>query len=280
MSAREAYKRDGVIVIEDFTPPSQCDSLRTRALELVEAHAPAASGTVFCTRDNRHARDAYFVESANSIGVFFEEGAFDESGALCVPLHRAVNKLGQAMHDLDPVFNTFSRGPRLHAIAEAIGLSAPQLLQSMYIFKQPGIGGEVVSHLDSAFLYTEPQSVVGFWFAIEDAHRGYGCPGGLPGEHKKGLREIYRKHDDGQLKFDLLQPGLSWDMNLLEWLEVKKGTRIVFNGEFPHLSEASRSGASRHAYTLHAVDGTAHYPQSNWIQRPASLNMPFTGFRL
>ena len=69
-------------------------------------------------------------------------------------------------------------------------------------------------------------------------------------------------------------------MNLREWLEVKKGTLIVFNGEFPHLSEANLSGVSRHAYTLHATDGAAHYPQSNWIQRPASLNMPFTGFLL
>ncbi|MEO8385807.1 MAG: phytanoyl-CoA dioxygenase family protein, partial [Betaproteobacteria bacterium] len=64
MPAREAYARDGVIVIEDFVPTSDCDSLRTRALELVDAHAPQASGTVFSTRDNRHARDAYFEESA------------------------------------------------------------------------------------------------------------------------------------------------------------------------------------------------------------------------
>ena len=259
---------------------AECTEQAQYAALVVDAHAPAASGTVFSSRDNRHVQDTYFEKSANGIGVFFEEGTFDQSGALCVPLSRAVNKLGHAMHDLDPVFNAFLRGPRLQAIADGIGLSDPQLVQSTYIFKQPGIGGEVVCHQDSTFLFTEPQSVVGFWFAIEDAHRGNGYLGGLPGEHKKGLREIYRKHDDGQLKLDLLWPELSWDMNLLEWLEVKKGTLIVFNGEFPHLSEANRSGASRHAYTLHAVAGTAHYPQSNWIQRPASINMPFTGFRL
>ena len=39
----------------------------------------------------------------------------------------------------------------------------------MYIFKQPKIGGEVVCHQDSTFLYTEPESAVGFWVAIEDA---------------------------------------------------------------------------------------------------------------
>ena len=38
----------------------------------------------------------------------------------------------------------------------------------MYIFKQPRIGGEVVCHQDSTFLYTEPESAIGFWLAIED----------------------------------------------------------------------------------------------------------------
>lgn len=275
--ARAAFARDGVIVLEDFMPPTQCDLLRTRALELVTEFAPGASNTVFSTRDNRHAKDAYFEESANGIGVFYEEGAFDAHGKLCVPLERAVNKLGHAMHDLDPVFNAFSRGSRLQSVADGIGLTDPKLVQSMYIFKQPGIGGEVVCHQDSTFLYTAPQSVVGFWFAIEDAHRGNGCLGGLPGEHRKGLREIYRKQRDGQLAMETLQANLSWDMRLLEWLEVSKGTLIVFNGEFPHLSEPNRSPASRHAYTLHAVSGRARYPADNWIQRSPG-DIPFSGF--
>jgi phytanoyl-CoA hydroxylase len=76
----------------------------------------------------------------------------------------------------------------------------------------------------------------------------------------------------------MLNPDLAWDLSLLEWLEVRKGTLIVFNGEFPHLSEANRSTASRHAYTLHAINGGAFYPSNNWIQRPDALNMPFTGF--
>ena len=75
-----------------------------------------------------------------------------------------------------------------------------------------------------------------------------------------------------------IQPNLVWDMSRLEWLEVRKGTLIVFNGEFPHLSESNRSAASRHAYTLHAVSGRANYPAGNWIQRPESVDMPFTGF--
>jgi len=195
-----------------------------------------------------------------------------------VPLANAVNKLGHAMHDIDPVFDAFSRNSRLQAVADGIGLRDARLVQSMYIFKQPGIGGEVMCHQDSTFLYTEPQSVVGFWFAIEDAHRDNGCLGGIPGEHQRGLREIFRRQQDGQLRMELLDAGIAWDMSKLEWLEVPKGTLIVFHGAFPHLSEPNRSAASRHAYTLHAINGLADYPSGNWIQRPASAAMPFRGF--
>ncbi|HKX43575.1 MAG TPA: phytanoyl-CoA dioxygenase family protein, partial [Burkholderiaceae bacterium] len=84
--ARAAYARDGVLVIEDFVDAARCDALRERALQLVAEHASHAPGTVFSTRDQRHARDAYFEASANRIGAFFEEGAFDAEGRLCVPL--------------------------------------------------------------------------------------------------------------------------------------------------------------------------------------------------
>ncbi len=277
-SAGAAFARDGVIVIEGFVARQACDTLRRRALELVAEHAPQSPGTVFSTRDQRHARDAFFEASANRIAAFFEEGAFDGQGRRCVPLDRAINKLGHAMHDLDPVFRAFSSGPRLQAVAQGLGLADPQLVQSMYIFKQPGIGGEVACHQDSTYLYTEPESVLGLWFAIEDAHRGNGCLGGLPGEHRKGLKEIFRRQPDGSLKLEPLQPGLSWDMGRLEWLEVPQGTLIVFNGSFPHLSESNRSVQSRHAFTLHAVSAGARYPASNWIQRQPGLDPPWRGF--
>ena len=277
-AAAEAFARDGVIVIDNFVSRGECEGLRERAMALVAEHAPHAPGTVFSTRDQRHAKDAYFEASANRIATFFEEGAFDAQGRLCVPLERAINKLGHAMHDLDPVFSAISRGPRLQAVAQGLGLADPKLLQSMYIFKQPGIGGEVGCHQDSTYLYTEPPSVLGLWFAIEDAHRGNGCLGGLPGEHRKGLKDLFRRQANGAFKLESLQPDLHWDMGRLEWLEVPQGTLIAFNGSFPHLSEANRSAQSRHAFTLHAVSGQAHYPASNWIQRRPGIDPPWRGF--
>jgi len=286
--ARAAFAQDGVLVLENFATPAACQALRQRALELVQQLAPeaAASQTVFSTNNQGkgHATSRYFEDSANRMGLFFEAGAHDAEGNLAVPLEKAVNKIGHAMHDLDPVFSAFSRTPALARLADDLGLQAPLLVQSMYIFKQPGIGGEVNCHQDATFLYTEPVSVLGFWFAIEDAHRGNGCLGGIAGSHHAGAyqpREIFRRQADASLALELLDPEAArkpWDLSAVEWLEVPQGTLVVFNGLFAHLSEANRSAASRHAYTLHAVSGKAHYPDSNWIVRQPGRDAPFTGF--
>lgn len=50
-----------------------------------------------------------------------------------------------------------------------------------------GLGGEVVPHQDSSFLYTQPESVVGLWLAIEDADVSNGCLWALPGSHTGAL---------------------------------------------------------------------------------------------
>jgi phytanoyl-CoA hydroxylase len=271
-----AFQRDGVLVIENFKSRAECERLRERANELVEEHGPRAAGTIFSTKAPQHLDSRYFLESATGIGVFFEEEAFAADGRLAYPLALAVNKLGHAMHDLDPAFSAFSKGPALQAVSASLGIAQPRVMQSMYIFKQPNIGGEVVCHQDSTYLYTDPMSVIGYWFAIDDAHRGNGCLGGIPGEHRKGLKKLFRRGDDGALETIDVDASIGWDMSALEWLEVPAGTLIVFNGCFPHLSEANRSAQARHAYTLHAVDGSCAYPADNWLQRPPGFAA--TGF--
>ena len=104
---------------------------------------PASRRSIFTTREQARITDAYFLASADRVRCFFEEEAFDADGSLRQPKALSINKIGHALHDLDPVFDRFSRGPRLAALARDLGLAEPLLWQSMYIFKQPGIGGEV-----------------------------------------------------------------------------------------------------------------------------------------
>ncbi len=59
-------------------------------------------------------------------------------------------------------------------------------------------------------------------------------------------------------------------------LEVEEGTLVVLHGLLPHWSAPNRSARSRHAYTLHVIDGRARYSADNWLQRASA--MPLRGF--
>lgn len=271
---KAAFEADGYLLIENFVPPSLCDALIARANELVAGFDAEAHRTVFSTKSVTHAADRYFQESGDAIRFFLEEEAVDAEGRLTRPKALAVNKLGHAMHDLDPVFSAFSRQPRLAALAKGL-LTDPLLLQSMYIFKQPGIGGEVSWHQDSTYLYTQPMSCIGFWFALEDADSTNGGMLGMPGAHRGPLRKRFR-HADGDCLVTETLDATPWPDRPAVNLDARKGSLIVLHGLLPHYSSANRSTRSRHAYTLHCIDGAAHYPTDNWLRRGADL--PLRGF--
>jgi phytanoyl-CoA hydroxylase len=144
----------------------------------------------------------------------------------------------------------------------------------MYIFKQPRIGGEVVCHKDAAFLHTEPVSVLGLWFALEDATTLNGCMYALRGGHRGPLRTRFLREGDATRTVTLDPTPLPADG--LMPLQAPQGTLIVLDGLLPHLSGPNRSERSRHAYALHVIDGRARYSAGNWLQR--GPGMPLRGF--
>ena len=149
----------------------------------------------------------------------------------------------------------------------------------MYIFKQPRIGGEVGCHQDAPFLYTEPVTVTGFWFAIEDATLDNGCLWAQPGGHRGPLRRVYQRVDtddpdggDGATRFvELDDTPLPDPPDGLVPIVAPAGTMVVLHGLLPHWSDVNRSPTSRHAYSLHCISEAADYPAWNWLQRPPSL---------
>ena len=262
-----AWARDGYLLLEDFVVPAAIDALCARTAELVAAFDPAESQTIFSTAGQEHAQDRYFSESGDRIRFFFEADAAGK------PKELGLNKIGHAMHDLDPVFDRFSRTPRLAALTRSLGFARPLILQSQYIFKQPFIGGEVDWHQDSCFLYTEPLSVVGYWFALEDATRDNGCLAALPGGHKGALRKRFRREGEALVMDEL--DASPWPAIAPEFLEAPRGSLVLLHGLLPHHSAPNRSPASRHAYTIHVIDGAASYPADNWLMRPG---LPLRGF--
>jgi phytanoyl-CoA hydroxylase len=279
-SAQQAqFRRDGFLVLPDFVHEGGCLALRERALELARRHLPAPGEATVFTADGRspHAQARYFLTSGEAIRCFFEEGAFDDGGRLRADAHLCLNKLGHAMHDLDPAFDAFSRTPALAAVAVGVGLGEPLLLQSMYIFKQARIGGEVACHTDHTYLWTEPRSVVGFWFAIDDATTENGCMWALPGGHRlpvKARSKLNAARTATEL--EVFDPA-PYPTEGLVPLEARRGTLIVLDGALPHRSGPNLSDRPRHAYTLHAIDAAAEYLADNWLQRPTLPLRGFTG---
>ena len=134
----------------------------------------------------------------------------------------------------------------------------------MYIFKQPNIGGEVVCHQDSTFLYTKPESAIGFWVALEDATIENGCLWVAAGGHKGPLRKLFTKVNNNMTMITL--DGTPFEKTETP-LEVKKGALILLHGRLPHYSCENISSKSRHAYSLHVIDGTCEYPKEKLVTK-------------
>ena len=267
------WNNNGYLIIENFKTNAECDDLINRSKELIEEQDFNNQQSVFDTVNQSHNDDNYFLESGDKIRFFFEEKAQLSESNLKKNKQYIVNKIGHALHDLDDKFIKFSKNNELNEIAKAIGFHDPLLLQSMYIFKQPKIGGEVVCHQDSTFLITEPESTVGFWFALQDATKENGCLQVASGGHKGPLRKLF-KRENNKMKMEELssEPFPETDT----FVEVKKGTLVLLHGRLPHYSCENTSPHSRHAYTLHVIDGKTKYMDYNWLQRP---NLKLSGFK-
>ena len=234
-----------------------------------------------------HVGDDYFLTSGDKIRFFFEEDAFDASGTLTKPQERAINKIGHCLHGSSGPFRAATVNPRNAALARALGFADPRCLQSMLICKQPRIGGAVPAHQDSTFLYTDPPSAVGFWFALEDATAHNGALSFARGSHRRApVRERFVRRAEGGTAFERNDgagfpagaevdgagddegegEGEGEEEYTVE--EVPAGALVLIHGNVLHRSERNCSAHSRFVYTFHVIEGRNHYDDRNWLRPP------------
>jgi len=267
-SLQQRFQRDGYAVIEGAFSLESIASIRKAAARIVDQFDIEKHRSVFSTLHQDADRDRYFMESSEAVHCFLEEEALDADGNLTQPRDRAINKIGHALHDLVPEFTAFCRQPIIAKVLRNIGYVDPVLWQTMYIFKQPRIGGEVRWHQDASYLISEPSSVVGLWVALEDARKDNGCLWVEPGGHRRPLSEIYEV--DPTTKRGVLRK-----LREPEWpnadeavaVEVPAGSLVIFSDHMPHYSSPNRSEHSRQAVTMHFAEATSRWPGVNWLRR-------------
>ncbi|CAK4031822.1 Hypothetical predicted protein [Lecanosticta acicola] len=278
----ETWDQKGYLLLPDALSQSEVQSLLSESRRMLSEFSLSDHPmTRFSTGEKSdHVGDDYFLTSGDKIRFFFEEDAFDGSGNLTKPKEKAINKIGHYLHHLNPAFKIASINEKNAAIAKDLGFKDPRVLQSMIICKQPEIGGRVPPHQDSVFLYTDPPSAVGFWYALEDCTVENGCLSFAAGSHKRApIRDRFTRSQDGQGTTFGKNEGSAWPKGLkqekeiegekYELGEVKAGTLVLIHGNLLHKSEKNTSLKGRMIYTFHMIEGEHEYDGKNWLQPPA-----------
>jgi len=299
-----SFDENGYIKVDLFTDISESRSMKTQIKRLVDENWDVGSKekkvTEFRTDEKQvdaQGNDSYFLESSAKIHFFSEKDVLDDKGNLrdefaCDKLG-ALNKVGHGLHLIPGAFRDYTTSDKIRNLVKELGWVDPKVPQSMYIFKQPLIGGEVTSHQDSSFLYTNPtQSCLGLWLALDDATKENGCLWVRPGSHREKVRRRFVRNAEHfgnaintrsntamgdrskpQLIFndesDKKAKRIPWDGKLpcgsrndptvlVEMgfvpVECNAGDLVVFGGQLDHLSLPNYSLSPRHTFQLHLVD--------------------------
>lgn len=280
----ELFDREGCIVLKNELSPEEVKLLIDRSKQMLDEF-PLENHpmTKFSTGDSvggEHVGDDYFLESSDKVHFFFEEDAFKD-GKLIKPKAKAINKIGHLLHDLEPDFKKISLTERNRQIAIDLGVTDPLILQSMLICKQPEIGGEVPSHQDGVFLYTDPLSCLGFWYALEDCTASNGALEYVPGSHKtSGIHTRFvRTEDNHGTKFEPIEgkePYQEPGRSEFKLVECPAGSLVLIHHSVLHRSNKNLSENSRYAYAFHTIDANCNYDKRNWLQIPVSGGANFT----
>lgn len=265
--AADFYHKHGYAVISEHASADEISSLRQAAQDILSDfhHSPQDASYFSCVEATRRLNDKRFLDSAADVTCFLEEQQEDGTPP-------AVNKIGHAMHDTNPVFRQFSRSPRVKAVANALGFDRESnLVQSMYILKNPRVGAVVTPHRDATFVTPASDNgddCLGFWWALQPATLQNGCLYVVPGSHKDGRKQRrFVKQNDSLCFQD--DTSIKYDDHHYFPLPVQSGDLVLLHGAVVHKSAHNYSDESRHAYSIHLVRGSL--TPTCWLQRPDDL---------
>ncbi|KAI9595895.1 hypothetical protein BDF19DRAFT_440490 [Syncephalis fuscata] len=252
------FNEQGFLALPGFLSNIDIEQAKERIQHYIDAWCPDDHPLIaFTTSIDNHIKDEYFLTSGDKIRYFLEEGAL-QNGQLVVAKNCAINKIGHALHVLDPVFKQLTFNPVIKKAATTLGLVDPLVVQSMAILK------------------LQPPSALGFWIPLEDCTVDNGCLYFIPGSHKEYpiTTRLVRNSKGGVevLTENTTAPPI--DDSRYVKVDCPAGTLVIIHGGVIHRSNANTSPHSRWAYTFHLVEGQATYSDKNWLQPTETLPFP------
>ncbi|XP_067144470.1 phytanoyl-CoA dioxygenase domain-containing protein 1-like [Centruroides vittatus] len=270
----EKFNENGYLVIPEFLNSEEIQLLKSECSKLINEMNPSEDKSVFISGRNQKGEE-YFLTSGDKIRYFFEEDAINEKGEFTVSKEDSLNKIGHALHWWNDVFKKITFGQKVKNLIRNFGFIDPLVVQSMYIFKNPKVGGKVECHQDATYLYTDPVKLLGLWFPLEDTTLENGCLWFLPGSHKG---EVYQRYIcNSTTGASLISASTAPIYTEDEFVPavVSKGSCVLIHGKVIHKSEKNLSSKPRPAYTFHIIENhNTIYSKDNWLQPTNNLAFP------
>ena len=227
---REAYARDGYLVVPELLTADEVASLRTEAVAI----ATGARGDV--------------------LGAEPAAGTGDDAMRRVLAIHFP--------HKASPLMLAALRHPRVVDVLIALIGPDVKAMQSMLFVKAAGKPGQAW-HQDEHYIPTRDRSLVGAWIALDDATVENGCLWMHPSTHRPGI--LYPTHAHGDARFDASEEAQAFPAEREGGVPVpvKAGGVAFFNGYVLHRSlPNTRSTGFRRALVNHYMSARSLLPWS------------------
>ena len=265
------WQKNGFLIIDNFYSVDECENLKNRAKLLIKNYSP--ENEVPNSLNNYDMKNESFKFSASNIAFFHEDDNFKELKSISKNEVENIKEIGHAIHDLDPVFNNFSRKKSLAILVTSLGIEMPLLAKSTYILKHSYNDKYSSYNQDSSMLYTEPESCLGCTVSLDNETIENGCLWTFSQGHLEPLKKRYICNNNNfESSFfyytDFPEPNVI--------LQSYVGTLIIQHGRLPCIFKMKDKKLSQHSYKINIIDGRAIYLKDNIINREPSFK--FAGF--
>ena len=177
-------------------------------------------------------------------GVQFEAGLGDKNRLSREQRHLGIRKL-MSYVAYDPRLQTLAEyQPVLEVVRRLVG-DEPERFQEMALLKPPRIGREKPWHQDCAYFNLPAGTpVVGVWFALDEATIDNGALHVIPGSHREGPVDHFKRRD-----WQICDTDVAVERDVA--VPLKPGGVLFWHGMTHHGSPRNRSGLRRRALQLH-----------------------------